>query len=1233
MYDNYWENRGKPWEHDPGPPANLMSSTPPNLPVDAPESPRYILDGRVVTMNASFDVLGSGRVYVEAGRIAAVLPASAPPPPGMEDAPVIRTGDTIYPGLIELHNHLCYNILPLWQVPQAYTNRDQWRRHPDYRKLVSGPASILGSSAGYIEALVRYVEAKCLVAGVTTTQGVSLASNAGIRRYYRGIVRNVEQTDDPDLPEAATRIADVDARDAQKFLEALQRASTLLLHLSEGIDERARRHFLALQIGPDQWAITDALAGIHGCGLLGDDYATFRSREGSLIWSPLSNLLLYGHTLDLVRARDEGVLLALGSDWSLSGSKNLLGELKVARLVSEELGRQLALDGPVFTARDLVAMVTVNPAKILKWDRALGALEAGKRADLVVINGRGDDPYEHLIKARESGVTLVVINGTPRCGQRRLMRRFGQTHEDWRVGDSTRLLDLAQATADPLVAGVSLAAARDRLVDGLRRLPELAAKLENPLTAYAILGATAPGQPGSWVVELDQDGIDTFVDGPQLPFGVDRIATGVFSPVAAAEPLSQILVPLELDPLTVVDDDRFFERLAAQPNLPDYVKTGLASMYGKRLPRVAMGSRRMAAPDAVTEAPLERPMTLREFMASVGELSLEDRRLLVEQALILLEQAYVHLTLKRSMHAADPVQRLRLLRLRLEQIDEAAMEPELEFHREMTEILTSVRDLHTNYLLPAPFSEYTAFLPFLVEEFFDDDGVPHHLVSKVADGFQHPTFVAGVEILYWNGAPIRRAIEANAQRDAGSNADARFARGLASLTVRPLIRVLPPDEEWVTVTYQALDGARLEIRFAWQVRPAGLGFSVETDSGETVARSAALGFDLELDAVNQAKKALYAPKAREAERQMRRRPKPVQIGDALATTLPTVFRAKPVTTRQGTFAYVRIFTFNVPDADAFVNEFVRLVEALPQEGLIVDVRNNGGGLIYAAEQLLQVLTPHHIQPEPAQLLTTPFMLDVCRRHAPSPLDPSFDLGPWIPSIEQAVATGAVYSTGHPITPAEWANQVGQRYDGPVVLITDALCYSATDMFAAGFQDHAIGPLLGVGGNTGAGGANVWTHGLLHVLLEELGEHSPLKPLPRRAGMRVAVRRTLRVGPRAGTPLEDLGVRPDERHRLTRRDLLEGNVDLIEHAASILAQRPKHRLAVSASHVSRRKIRITITTRNIDRVDIAIDGRPRSSLDVKDGATRYEIASARPGGALELSGFKAGELVARRRLTL
>src|SRR5262249_46110326 len=182
--------------------------------------------------------------------------------------------------------------------------------------------------------------------------------------------------------------------------------------------------------------------------------------------------------------------------------------------------------------------------------------------------------------------------------------------------------------------------------------------------------------------------------------------------------------------------------------------------------------------------------------------------------------------------------------------------------------------------------------------------------------------------------------------------------------------------------------------------------------------------------------------------------------DELPTRLPGVLRARRRRTALGEVGHLRVFTFLVPDAGDFLDEVVRLLEALPPDGLILDVRGNGGGDIHAAERLLQVLTPRRVEPERAQFITSPLMLALCRRNSPSRVVSGLDLGAWTPSIAQAVETGSAYSLGYPITPEASANDLGQRYHGPAVLVTDARCYSATDIFAAGFQDHDVGPVLG-----------------------------------------------------------------------------------------------------------------------------------------------------------------------------
>jgi imidazolonepropionase-like amidohydrolase len=79
---------------------------------------RYVLKGRVVTMDGAFTVLPTGAVYIDDQSITAVQDSAAPPPPNFAGATTVGTTGIIFPGLIELHNHLSYNALPMWAVPR-----------------------------------------------------------------------------------------------------------------------------------------------------------------------------------------------------------------------------------------------------------------------------------------------------------------------------------------------------------------------------------------------------------------------------------------------------------------------------------------------------------------------------------------------------------------------------------------------------------------------------------------------------------------------------------------------------------------------------------------------------------------------------------------------------------------------------------------------------------------------------------------------------------------------------------------------------------------------------------------------------------------------------------------------------------------------------------------------------------------------------------------------------------
>jgi hypothetical protein len=622
------------------------------------------------------------------------------------------------------------------------------------------------------------------------------------------------------------------------------------------------------------------------------------------------------------------------------------------------------------------------------------------------------------------------------------------------------------------------------------------------------------------------------------------------------------------------------------------------------------------------EDTLGERIKLADYRAAIAELTMEERELVLDQAQLLLEQVYVHLPLKRAMHSVEPIQRLRVLKLHHRTMNERA------FQSAMIDIFVSVRDLHTNYVLPSGYWQKFAFLPFRVEEFWEDSS-PKLIVSWVSPLNTEANLKAGAVISHWNGSPVELVVARNAEREAGSNSEARRARGVEALTLRWLGMSLPPDEDWVTLTYT--DGvSSYESRFDWEVIDRAELHDAGLATAAGLAAESAWGVDLKSLLLQRVRKSLFDPPAIRAEAEVVKAQTGALSEAAVAAPLPSeslsrypdVFpRFGPVETPSGTFSYVRLATFapdpKFGDVDGAVREFARILSGLPQDGLILDVRGNGGGYINFGERILQLLSPRPISPEPFHFIANPLTLKIAGS--------ADGFRQWQSPISLGIETGASFSQGFPLTPPAACNDIGQIYQGPVVLITDALCYSTTDIFAAGFQDHEIGTILGTHRNTGAGGANVWDHQKVLQGLTLLPSN-PFLPLPKGAGMRVAARRSTRLGKLSGVPLEDLGVVPDEYHPLTRNDVLSHNDDLICYAAQILAGKPKQTLRLTVP-TDAAEPKVQIRASNIDRVDLAINDRPMVSRDVAGEMVDVLLPTpVPPGGVLTATGYRAGRLV-------
>jgi cytosine/adenosine deaminase-related metal-dependent hydrolase len=384
-----------------------------------------ILTGTVVTFDDDQPVVKGGAVYVgEGGVIDAVQPAHRASPAGYTKARRVTTEGVISPGLIDLHNHLAYNFLPVWSAPrdEPYTSRHQWPGAATYGRDISDPAQAMGIAAA--AAALRYAEVKAAAGGVTAIQG-----SPPLTRAFPGwMVRNIEKETiaahgNEQLIFQAVIKADVPG--LKKYAPRLAAGHSFVYHLAEGTSPALLGEYTDLRRAG---CVHPNLIAIHSTALGTGEYEDWADRgAGTVVWSPFSNIWLYGDTTDILAARRQGHLVCLGSDWAPSGTKNLLGELKVAALWNDE-----ALAGAL-DARELGALATANAGDALArcWGVDVGRLRPGALADVLVTTNRladRDDPHENLLRVDERGVRLVLVGGRPVLGTPSVLQAAGARH-------------------------------------------------------------------------------------------------------------------------------------------------------------------------------------------------------------------------------------------------------------------------------------------------------------------------------------------------------------------------------------------------------------------------------------------------------------------------------------------------------------------------------------------------------------------------------------------------------------------------------------------------------------------------------------------------------------------------------------------------------------------------------------------------------------------------------------
>ncbi len=384
------------------------------------------LRGTVVTPSGPVD---HATVLIEAGKITAIG-ADLVLPPGSK---VIETDGTIYPGLIDLHNHVTWNVLSRWSSGVKSGARYDWQQLPEYRMALNVPHEKFVAE-GHGCAAERYAEVKAIAGGATSQAGLSPNDLTSPGRStvpatmqpdcLGGLVRELGVASRLYPDEAAEKLRyevfplALDTAHTAALMDGLRdhTINAAMFHIAEGASDNAsaRREFAMLQA---RGLLLPGVSIIHGVALSKENFAVMAKMGVGLVWSPHSNFELYGSTADVAGAKEAGVKMAIAPDWSPTGSDGMLQELKYAAIWN-------ATQSPApFTDRDLFEMATQNAAELGGISDQTGTLAVGMRADILVLKANGGDAYTQLVHSSPADVEMVIVDGVAVYGEAKLMQQ------------------------------------------------------------------------------------------------------------------------------------------------------------------------------------------------------------------------------------------------------------------------------------------------------------------------------------------------------------------------------------------------------------------------------------------------------------------------------------------------------------------------------------------------------------------------------------------------------------------------------------------------------------------------------------------------------------------------------------------------------------------------------------------------------------------------------------------
>jgi 5-methylthioadenosine/S-adenosylhomocysteine deaminase len=402
-----------------------------------------IRGGTVLTLNDAWEVI-DGDVSIRDGRIAAIGANLA----GSHDRIVEARGGYVLPGLIQTHIHLCQTLFRgyaddlalmdwlrtrVWPMEAAHTPASlrAAARLATTELLCSGTTAVLTMETVHdTDVVFEAVEASGLRATIgkcmmdfdaqvpkrlqeQTRQ--SIDESVAIRTRWDGAAGGrLRAAFAPRFAVSCTR----------ELLEAVaglsqQHHALVHTHASESREEiaivqqttgaRTNIEYLAsVKLASPQ------LCAAHCVWVDDRDQQLLVDHDIKVMHCPGSNLKLGSGIAPVPEMRARGITVSLGADGAACNNRlDMFEEMRLAAVL------QAMRRGPgTLPARDVLWMATRAGARTMGLEHEIGSLEAGKRADVIVVDrdrphiAPGPDPYSTLVyAARGSDVRTTIVDG------------------------------------------------------------------------------------------------------------------------------------------------------------------------------------------------------------------------------------------------------------------------------------------------------------------------------------------------------------------------------------------------------------------------------------------------------------------------------------------------------------------------------------------------------------------------------------------------------------------------------------------------------------------------------------------------------------------------------------------------------------------------------------------------------------------------------------------------------